>query len=98
MQCSSSKSPIEKQYQSISKKQICNFFTVDYDNITTKKDVKQSLKRLVKRGVIRKDGMEYSYIQPHQISVDSSTSSDKGYPNQKVNVRQSSDDVATGSR
>ena len=78
----------------ISRKQIDNFFTIDYDNTTTKKDVKHSLKRLVKRGIISKDDMGYSYIQPHQISVDSSTSSDKGY--QKVDVQSSVDDVATG--
>ena len=97
MQCSSSKSsPDEHQQQSISKKQIQNFFTDDYDTTTTKKDVKYALKRLAKRGVISKDGMGYSYIQPHQISIDdSSTSSDKGYHNQKVDV-QSSDDVTTG--
>jgi len=100
MQCSSSKSPTEKQFQSISRKfiscrkQICNFFTIDYDTFTTKKDVKYSLKRLVKRGVISKDGEGYSYIQPHQISVDSSTSSDKGYHK----VDEPSDyDVSTGS-
>ena len=92
MQCSSSKSPIEKQYQSISKKQIYNFFTIDYDTTTTKKDVKYSLKRLVKRGIISKDDMEYSYIQPHQISIDSSISSDKGYHSQ---VDKPPDDVAT---
>ena len=96
MQCSSSKSsPDEHQQQSISKKQIQNFFTDDYDTTTTKKDVKQSLKRLVKRNCIAKDGKGYSYVQPHQISIDSSTSSDEGYHNQKVDV-QSSLSVATG--
>ena len=92
LQCSSSKSPTEKQYQSISKKQIQNFFTIDYDFTTTKKDVKHALKRLVKQGVISKDDMGYSYMQPHQISLDSSISSDKGY--QKVDVQSSVDVVA----
>jgi len=95
MQCSSSKSSPEERQQYISKKQICNFFTIDYDTTTTEKDVKHALKRLVKRGVISKDDMGYSYIQP-QISIDS-ISLDKGYHNQKVDV-QSSDDVATRSR
>ena len=90
MQCSSSKSPSNKRQQSISKKQICNFFTIDYDTTTTKKDVKRSLKRLVKRNSICNGDMGYSCIQPHQIS-DSSTSSEyrtyipKGY--QKVDIR-----------
>ena len=98
MQCSSSKSPIEKQYQSISKKQILNFFTVDYDATTTKEHVRHSLKRLVKRHAISEDCKKYSYIQRPQISMDSSINSDRGYHNQIIVDVQSSDDVATGSR
>ena len=73
------------QSQSISKKQIYNFFTKDYDTTTTKKDVKRSLKRLVKRNCITKDGKKtYSYIQQQQISLESS--------DQKIDAQSSSDD------
>jgi len=78
------------QSQSISKKQIYNFFTKDYDTTTTKEDVKQSLKRLVKRNCIVKDGKKtYSYIQQQQISLESS--------DQKVDSQSSSDDAAVVS-
>jgi len=77
------------QSQSISKKQIYNFFTKDYDTTTTKEDVKQSLKRLVKRNCIVKDGKKtYSYIQKQQISLES---------DQKVDSQSSSDDAAAVS-
>jgi len=69
------------QLQSISKKQIYNFFTKDYDTTTTKKDVKQSLKRLVKWKCITKDAKEkYSYIQQQQISLEIT-------PDQKVDAQ-----------
>ena len=69
------------QSQSISKKQIYNFFTKDYDTTTTKKDVKQSLKRLVKRNCIAKDGKKtYSYVQKQQISAVLNDQGDKKPP------------------
>ena len=78
------------QSQSISKKQIYNFFTDDYDTTTTKKDVKQSLKRLVKRNCIAKDGKKtYSYMQQQQISLESS--------DQKIDAQSSSNDAAAVS-
>ena len=81
------------QRQSISKKQIYNFFTDGYDTTTTKKDVKHSLKRLVKRNCIVKDGKKkYSYIPPQQISLESIITSD-----QKVDAQSSSDDAVAVS-
>ena len=81
------------QRQSISKKQIYNFFTDGYDTTTTKKDVKHSLKRLVKRNCIVKDGKKkYSYIPPQHISLESIITSD-----QKVDAQSSSDDAGAVS-
>ena len=80
------------QSQSISKKQIYNFFTKDYDTTTTKKDVKQSLKRLVKRNcIVKHDKKKYSYIQKQQISLESSCN------DQKVDAQSSSDEAAAVS-
>lgn len=96
MQLSSSKSsPFVEPEQSISRKQIQNFFTNDYDATTTKEDVKYALKRLVKRNCITKYGEKaYSCIQLHQISDGSISSEHKTIGYQKVD--EHSDDVAAG--
>ena len=88
MQLSSLKSSPDKcKRQSISKKQIYNFFTIDYDTTTTKKDVKHSLKRLVKRSCIVKDGKKtYSYIQ---LSSDYAAAVSTSQPQQKKKRKRS---------